>query len=278
MTVTLTVQYRIIWSNTLLPGGFTLQVGPQDWPVTPPTIFYQNTNYEAQFWNISGTGNGITMGPSATVHIGTQDVSATAWYVHPGGNGKSAVTVWAFSETQDAFLQVSPIDSVLVGGVAQPAPFAQTYYTDLAGVVITAKSQLDGEPFHRWVVNGAAAVNGLVLTEAQGQSDWLSLACYALGNQPPFRIPREFEALVQAIMRLRDWGDPPGREVANWLIKYGFVGPEEERADYLTELTARLDTLDEATLRRSLAQVKAAKVRLAAAEDALKGALKGGRS
>ena len=85
---TLTVRNMQMSSNNNLPGGLSAILTPNqtvhllapDLGVTNPAPPPNFTLYHALFWNISGPGNGLTLGISANAHVQNEDVVATAWY------------------------------------------------------------------------------------------------------------------------------------------------------------------------------------------------------
>jgi hypothetical protein len=271
---TLTVRYNQMSSNNNLPGGFSAILTPNqtihlvapDLAVSnpaPPPDFFQ---YHALFWNISGSGNGLTLGISADAHIQNEDVIATAWYYAVGGVGPTpptGVRVFAFSESQNLFLAENPIDSVVATDYDPANPMWVP--TGSGEVFITPKSSLSGERFSQWLISGAAVVQAdNLLHENQGMTDW-AIACYKAREWP---LPEILELIERLMHDLPDPSDPATVDLYKLLEKMlGHKVPAEFRAtDELSTLTERLTNMKDAELHSTLAALKAQGTRNTAAQ------------
>jgi hypothetical protein len=282
---TLTVKYIQMPVNHNLPGGFSAILTPnQTIPLSAPDLAVTNpapppafTQYHALFWNISGAGNGLSLGTSATAHIQNEDVVATAWYYAVGGGpGPSGVTVFTFSESQNLFLNDNPIESVTATGynaVANP----MWVPTGAGDVQITPKAALGSEDFSQWLISGAATVlSGNVLHEHKGLSDW-AIACYQTSHHHIQPINPELLYLIeQIIIELPDPGDPATIDLYRWLEKLvGHKVPVVSRpVDDLSILTKQVDKMKITQLRTTLAALKAQSARILAAQKLVETAMK----
>jgi len=274
---TLTVRYRKMSLNINLPGGFSAILTPnQNIPLSAPDLAATNpapppnfTQYHALFWNISGSGNGLTLGTSANAHVQNEDVVATAWYYAMSSNGitPSGVLVFAFSESQNLFLTDNPIDSVVATGYNAANPMWVP--TGAGEVRITPKSSLGGERFSQWLISGPATVEANnVLHENQGLTDW-AIACYETqGWRYPGFYPELLDLIERLIIDLPDPGDPATIDLYKLLEKMlGHKVPAEFRSiDELSNLTERLTNMKATELHTTQAALKAQAARINAAQ------------
>lgn len=88
---------------------------------------------------------------------------------------------------------------------------------------------------------------------------------------------KQLRDLHDIVRRLPDVGDPPGIELREWIRNVLSEAPRTEppTVDELSDLIVRVDTLDEAELRETLARVRSQMARLATAEKLVLGRLKG---
>lgn len=187
----------------ILPLRPPLELPPQDLHGYPAhDLRYNEQDYRPLFWNVSGPGNGITAGRFTNIHIGDQDVRATAWYVPIGGNGhRPGITIYGFSAGQDEFLDECAIESVVPPELWDGGP---TVFTDTSDVTIMPRRYIGMEGWYDWcLIWGTATVTGEEVFEAKNNSGGL-LACYQLRDlipdmRDPFWLKRHFWDLIRGV-------------------------------------------------------------------------------
>lgn len=231
------------------------------------------------FWNVKGSVSGT---PSVSVaDVGSAAVTASSWYLQTGGGGgggSPTVSTAAFSITQDLVLPDSPIQSV-TPGAAWAGGAATGVATSAAAVQITAKSAIGSENFQDWVIFGAGSPAGLVLSVPQNGSA-IALATYKVPERGGFRQP-DFEIELVDIFdrirgRLKDWvSDPSPIDLARLVSRFQQVSEAAKPVDDLSDLSARIGSMDAEQLRLARTDLQARATRLEAAGKMLDAAIKG---
>lgn len=230
------------------------------------------------FWNVKGSVSGM---PSVSVaDVGSAPFTASSWYLQTGGGGGGLPTVStaAFSITQDLVLPDSPIQSV-TPGPAWAGGAATGVATAAAAVQITAKSAIGSENFQNWVVFGAGSPAGLVLSVPQNGSA-IAMATYKVPERGGIGRP-DFEFELIDIFdrirgRLKDWvSDPSPIDLARLVNRFQQVSGAAKPVDDLSDLSARIGSMDAEELRLARADLQARATRLEAAGKMLDAAIKG---
>jgi hypothetical protein len=288
----LTVQNKQFTAGNSLPGGHITPVpngalaheSAATLALPDPNNPGEYDTYVFLFWNISGASNsGIHSTADVDIHISTNDVAATAWYVKAGGgNSWTGVYTYAFSESQDQFLTDIPIASV--SPAAAWTPGNQKVETDAqvapSGVDITADPNIGGEDFDLWLTFSGGTVLGPVLHADANTAIWAAIAHYKV---PEDVTPGFDYGLLHLI---EEW-----QEIRNKLLLVADPSPEDlwriqklldksriqEALGQEDELSRVVDTLDQMTevqVRGSLAAIRAQQVRLKAASRMLEKSLR----
>ncbi len=232
--------------------------------------------YAFLFWNVMGQI--ATTSTTIISDIGTQPVTATAWYWQTGGTGPgTGVTTYTLSQSQDQIVTDCPIASVAPAGawVGGSATFVATA---AAAVQITAKTDIGQEEFNTWIVLGSGSASGNVLSVPK--AGWTAaIAAYTVVEKkfkfPPLDIR---EAVSGVRMKILEVGDP-----ADDVARLGQRINTAKRtlalaADELSGILGRLGQMDSTELAAAETEVRARLARLEGTVEVIQAALKGTQS
>lgn len=230
--------------------------------------------YAFLFWNVMGQ-----IAPTSTTavsDIGTQPVTATAWYWQTGPPGPgTGVTAYTLSQSQDQIVTDCPIASVTPAG-AWAGGSATFVATAAAAVQITAKGDYGQEDFNTWIVLGSGSASGNVLSVPK--AGWTAaIAAYTVVEKkfPPLDIR---EAVRGVRMKILEVGDP-----ADDVARLGHrINTAKQTlalaADELSGILGRLGQMDSKELAAAETEVRARLARLEGTVEVIQAALKGKQS
>jgi hypothetical protein len=187
LTATCMVERRAVVTNAMLMAdyyGWNPEKLPRGQYVAERAFIAGNTQQQEQrynflFWTLDGqpqvAHNSRTIWVKAAEHH-----KATKWYLPHGGSGAQHVHVFAFSMSQNRFVNESP----LVNGSAVVIP------TSDGPVTLAAKGSIaTGEPFHHWWVTTTPLGNSSYeVTIAQNVAAY-AIAYYGAAPLPRFEWP-----------------------------------------------------------------------------------------
>ncbi|HKC24097.1 MAG TPA: hypothetical protein VKF32_05110 [Thermoanaerobaculia bacterium] len=229
------------------PPQSDVQTQYQNWAapeITWSDVTGPHTAYFA-FWSVTGAPAGPSVSTNAfiSVPVGSSDVVVKIWYLPAGGPGTPGGTPGAYIDAFDVNLG-DFVDDDFVDVVTHPN---LTAAANNDGFVPTASAEdirsyvsIHSVPFTTWLVAaGAEAVNGRVLTAAQGTST-ISFAFFQTPalTQPKFPSKEYSESTWVSYGVMVDAGGPTGR------------GPVPPWNPFLRELAAGLALADAARLLR----------------------------
>lgn len=284
----LSVNNKQFPGGNALPGGSTTPgvgagaVAQQSAPtlaLPDPAHAGQYLTYVFLFWNVTGaTNSGIHSEANLEIHVGTSDVTATAWYVLTGTDGPpwTGVYTYAFSESQDKFLTDIPIDHTTPAAAWTPGN--QKVETKAAvapaGVNIVAESNLHGEAFDLWLTYSGGTAVGPNLHVDTNAAIWAAIAYYKVQAPVPPYGPGILDAIEawQGIRNKLELVADPGpddlwrmKELLDKARLQDFASQE----DALSQVINTIDKMSKMQVRGNLAAVKAQRTRLAAAQKML---------
>jgi len=287
----LTIQYKQFPGGNSLPGGSTTNatVNTQSNQNAPPLSQPDQNNpgkylnYAFMFWNLTGAINsGIDSNSNVIIQIGSNSVTATAWYVQTGGsNSWTGVYTYAFSEGQNQILTDIPIASVnpaaaWVPGQNKVETEASSYPS---GVDIYADGSIGTEDFDLWLTYHGGTIVGNKLHVNPNAAIWAAIAFYKVPEEPPpfdLKVVDDFAAWQEIKNKLLLVADPGPedliriRKLLEKVRKQDVYGEEDE----LTRVVSEIDKMNKVQVRGNLAAIKAQQVRLEAAEELLEDVLK----
>lgn len=221
------------------------------------------------FWSITGAADGasVTTSQTPTVHAGSTDVSATAWYIPSGGGGGGpGVLIDAFDVGLGNFVDDDFVDVVTDAGLTAAAN-NDGWVPTASPEDIRAYTSIHAVPFLDWtVVAGTEPAAGRDLNATAGSSA-VAFAFYQAPVLGKLHIPVFEEGTWVSWGVMVDGGGPTGR------------GPVPPWTPFVRELAAGLALAETAglvnpELRGSVLRLAAKQV--AAAANAISKQMQGG--